>query len=75
MPGFLHTNLPKTPPRLFITKHIGFYHTLGLYRIVVILAQIYKRYLAGQTRDERFAAFGTLIPLVAQAAADVAAHA
>ncbi|GAP64717.1 hypothetical protein ARMA_3140 [Ardenticatena maritima] len=55
-------------------RHIGFYHTLGLYRIVVILAQIYKRYVAGQTQDERFAAFGTLIPLVAQAAADVAAR-
>jgi aminoglycoside phosphotransferase (APT) family kinase protein len=51
--------------------HIGFYHALGLYRIVVIIAQIYARYQRGQTQDRRFAAFGPLIPLMAQAALDV----
>ena len=44
---------------------IAFYHVLGLYRLAVIAAQIYHRYRKGQTRDERFAAFGPTIPLVA----------
>lgn len=50
---------------------INFYHALGLFRVVVIIAQIYIRYVRGQTQDRRFAAFGQLIPLIAQAALDV----
>jgi aminoglycoside phosphotransferase (APT) family kinase protein len=44
---------------------IAFYHVLGLYRLAVIAAQIYYRFRKGQTRDERFAAFGPTILLVA----------
>ena len=51
--------------------HINFYHTLGLFRLVVIIAQIYVRYARGQTQDERFAAFGPMIPLMARAAVEV----
>jgi len=51
---------------------IGFYHTLGLFRLTVILAQIYIRYLRGQTHDQRFAAFGPTIALLAKAAQAVA---
>ena len=51
--------------------HIHFYHTLGLFRLVVIIAQIYIRYARGQTQDERFAAFGPMIPLMARAAVEV----
>ncbi len=51
--------------------HINFYHTLGLFRLVVIIAQIYIRYARGQTQDERFAAFGPMIPLMARAAVEV----
>jgi len=47
---------------------INFYHTLGLFRLTVILAQIYIRYHRGQTQDQRFAAFGKMIPLMARAA-------
>jgi aminoglycoside phosphotransferase (APT) family kinase protein len=47
---------------------IGFYHVLGLFRLAVIAAQIYVRFHRGQTRDRRFAAFGELVPIVAQAA-------
>jgi aminoglycoside phosphotransferase (APT) family kinase protein len=47
---------------------IQFYHTLGLYRLVVICAQIYIRYKRGQTQDQRFADFGMMIPLLAKAA-------
>ncbi|MCB8925334.1 MAG: phosphotransferase family protein [Ardenticatenaceae bacterium] len=51
--------------------NISFYHTLGLFRLVVIIAQIYIRYARGQTQDERFAAFGPMIPLMAKAAVEV----
>jgi aminoglycoside phosphotransferase (APT) family kinase protein len=44
---------------------IGFYHVLGLYRLAVIAAQIYFRFRKGQTQDQRFAAFGPTIPVVA----------
>ncbi len=54
-------------------SNLRFYHTLGLFRLTVILAQIYVRYARGQTQDRRFAALGGLIPLTAQAARDVAA--
>lgn len=53
-------------------SHIRFYHALGLYRLVVICAQIYVRYERGQTKDARFEAFGQMMPLLAQAAQDVA---
>ena len=53
-------------------KDINFYHTLGLFRIAVIIAQIYIRYLRGQTQDQRFAPFGATIPLMAKAAQAVA---
>lgn len=47
---------------------IRFYHVLGLFRLVVIIAQIYIRYHRGQTQDKRFEAFGPMIALVAKAA-------
>jgi aminoglycoside phosphotransferase (APT) family kinase protein len=47
---------------------IGFYHVLGLFRLAVIAAQIYVRFHRGQTQDQRFAAFGPLVPTVAGAA-------
>lgn len=47
---------------------IRFYHVLGLFRLGVIIAQIYMRYYRGQTKDERFASLAPMIPLVAQAA-------
>ncbi|MCB9450475.1 MAG: phosphotransferase family protein [Anaerolineaceae bacterium] len=49
-------------------SHITFYHVLGLYRLVVIVAQIYIRYKRGQTQDQRFEAFGPMIGWLAQAA-------
>jgi len=35
-----------------------FYEIYGLFRLAVIIQQIYYRYYHGQTRDRRFAAFG-----------------
>lgn len=52
--------------------NIRFYHTLGLFRLTVIIAQIYIRYARGQTQDGRFAAFGPMIPVLAQEAWRVA---
>lgn len=50
---------------------INFYHALGLFRLTVIIAQIYIRYHRGQTQDKRFTAFGPMIPMMARAALDV----
>lgn len=43
----------------FDVSHIAWYHIFNIFRFAVILQQIYKRYDAGQTHDERFAPFGT----------------
>ncbi|HRQ41662.1 MAG TPA: phosphotransferase family protein [Chloroflexota bacterium] len=51
---------------------ISFYHALGLFRLTVIIAQIFIRYKRGQTQDKRFAAFEMMIPLMARAAQDIA---
>jgi aminoglycoside phosphotransferase (APT) family kinase protein len=51
---------------------IHFYYALSLYRLSVIVAQIYIRYVRGQTKDKRFSAMGQVIPLIIQAARDVA---
>lgn len=50
---------------------IHFYNALSLFRVVVIIAQIYIRYHRGQTQDRRFAAFGLMIPLMARAALEM----
>jgi aminoglycoside phosphotransferase (APT) family kinase protein len=52
--------------------NIAFYHALGLFRLTVIVAQIYIRYRRGQTQDVRFAAMEHMIPLLARRAAEVA---
>lgn len=52
--------------------NLHFYHALGLYRLAVIIAQIYIRYLRGQTQDGRFEAFGPMIPLTVRAAEEIA---
>ncbi len=49
-------------------SNIRFYHVLGLFRLVVIIAQIYIRYHRGQTKDQRFAVFGPMVALAAKAA-------
>jgi len=52
---------------------VRYYEGLALYRIAVIIEQIYARYAAGQTTDHRFAGFEPLAPLLAAAAVDVLA--
>jgi aminoglycoside phosphotransferase (APT) family kinase protein len=52
-------------------EHIRFYRVLGLFRVVVIIAQIYIRFARGQTHDQRFAAFGPGIAPMARAAREL----
>lgn len=52
---------------------IDFYHALGLFRLTVIVAQIYIRYARGQTQDSRFAAMEFMIPALARRARELAA--
>jgi aminoglycoside phosphotransferase (APT) family kinase protein len=47
---------------------IDFYEVFGLYKYAVILEGIYARYVAGQTRDARFAAFEQDVVHLADAA-------
>lgn len=55
----------------FDVSNVSYYEGLALFRIAVIIEQIYTRYVAGQTADERFAAFEPLAPLLAAAACDL----
>jgi aminoglycoside phosphotransferase (APT) family kinase protein len=42
----------------FDCSHVAWYHVFNVFRFAAILQQIYKRYDAGQTHDERFKDFG-----------------
>jgi aminoglycoside phosphotransferase (APT) family kinase protein len=55
-------------------RSIGFYETFALYKLTVVLEQIYCRYVRGQTKDERFATLETAVPTLARAAMKVAKH-
>ncbi len=52
-------------------EQIGFYHALGLFRLAVIVAQIYVRYVRGQTQDQRFAGLGPMVTQTARSAREV----
>ena len=49
-------------------SNIGFYEGLAMYRIAVIIEQIYARYAAGQTKDHRFARWSAVAPAIAAGA-------
>ena len=53
---------------------VVFHYCFGLFKIAVILQQIYKRYVEGLTKDERFVILGEAARLLARAAADAAAR-
>jgi len=53
-------------------SRIAFYETFALFKIAVVLQQIYIRYLKGQTHDERFKDFDRRVSGLAQAAWDLA---
>jgi len=52
----------------FDVERLAYYEGLALFRIAVILEQIYARYAAGQTKDDRFAAFEPAAPILARSA-------
>lgn len=49
---------------------ISYYEGLALFRIAVIIEQIFARFVAGQTSDARFARFEPLAPLLAKASVE-----
>jgi aminoglycoside phosphotransferase (APT) family kinase protein len=49
-------------------SNILFYYVYGLFKIIVIAQQIYARYKAGLTKDERFAVFIYVIQMMGKAA-------
>jgi aminoglycoside phosphotransferase (APT) family kinase protein len=50
-----------------------FYYVYGLFRLAVIVQQIYYRFVLGQTKNPRFAPFGQFCTVLSRAAEDVAA--
>jgi aminoglycoside phosphotransferase (APT) family kinase protein len=78
----LPTHLPGMMTRRQILEHyveaggaapddFRFYAAFGLFRLAVIVQQIYFRYVGGQTRDPRFADFGGLCSLLSSTAKSV----
>ena len=51
---------------------IRFYETFALFKIAVVIQQIYFRFVRGQTDDARFATFGERVVYLARAAAALA---
>ena len=47
---------------------VGWYETLGVFKLAVILQQIYVRWVRGQTADERFRDFGGRIRMLIERA-------
>ncbi len=45
---------------------LRFYEALAMFRLTVIIQQIYVRWVRGQTKDERFAALGDFVPALAE---------
>jgi aminoglycoside phosphotransferase (APT) family kinase protein len=45
-------------------RRIGWYETLGVFKLAVILQQIYVRWVRGHTHDERFRSFGERVRML-----------
>jgi aminoglycoside phosphotransferase (APT) family kinase protein len=58
----------------FDVGNVSYFEGLALFRIAVIVEQIYARFVSGQTADDRFARFEPIAPLLAAAAAEVLAE-
>ena len=53
-------------------SRIAFYETFALFKVAVVVQQIYVRYHRGQTKDPRFATFEDRVAGLAEAALDLA---
>jgi aminoglycoside phosphotransferase (APT) family kinase protein len=51
---------------------VRFYETFALFKIAVVIQQIFYRYTRGQTDDARFATFGARVVFLARQAAELA---
>jgi aminoglycoside phosphotransferase (APT) family kinase protein len=49
-------------------RHLGYHEVLGVFKLAVILQQIYFRFHVGQTQDERFRNFDARVRGLAQLA-------
>ena len=49
-------------------SNIGYYHTFAVFKLAVVIQQIYYRYHVGQTEDKRFADFDKRVAALAQMA-------
>ncbi len=56
----------------FDLSEMRWYEVFAFFKIAVIVEQIYARYVAGQTTDERFAGFGERVEQLASGALEVA---
>ncbi|HET7749157.1 MAG TPA: phosphotransferase, partial [Terriglobales bacterium] len=52
--------------------HLAWYEILGIFKLAVILQQIYYRFQRGQTQDQRFRDFGDRVRGLAELAASLA---
>lgn len=50
----------------FSNVNFTFYRVYGLFRVAVILQQIYYRFYHGQTKDQRFGVYGQVVNLLEQ---------
>ena len=53
-------------------KSIPWYEVFALWKIAVVLQQIYIRFVRGQTQDARFELLGTRVPILVGLAAEIA---
>jgi aminoglycoside phosphotransferase (APT) family kinase protein len=53
---------------------IAFYEVFALFKVAVVLQQIYFRYIKGQTHDERFKDFDLRVSGLIETALDLAQH-
>jgi aminoglycoside phosphotransferase (APT) family kinase protein len=49
-------------------EHFDFYYCFGIFRLIVIIQQIYYRFYHGQTRNERCKRYAAGVPILARAA-------
>ncbi len=52
--------------------HLGYHEVLGVFKLAVIIQQIYYRFWRGQTKDERFRNFGERVTGLVRLAASLA---
>ena len=55
-------------------SNVRFYETFAVFKIAVVIQQIYFRYVQGQTSDARFATFDRRVAQLARQAAALAAR-